>query len=257
MVVSYLPEERRSQIAQILREEGKVTAVDLSARLGVSADTIRRDLIHLEKAKQLNRTHGGALPCSPATAPYLLRREHNTAAKIQIAQKTVQLLQERQVILMDSGTTVEEVARHLPHDFTATVITHSLAVAMTLGAHRNIRVIMPGGIVDNESMILSGSSVVDQLRNIRADVCLLGACSIDIDAGITCTRFEEVDIKRHIICNSRVVIVPATADKFGTSAPFFIAAMECANVIVTEESTPDDLLAPYRNIPIQIEKGVS
>lgn len=257
MALSYLPEERRSQIAKILLEEGKVTAMDLSRRLDVSVDTIRRDLIQLERTKQLNRTHGGALPCSPATEAYHLRREHNSVAKIQIARKTVQLLQKGQVIFMDSGTTVEEVARHLPLDFTATVVTHSLPVAMALGAHRHIRVIMPGGTVDGESMILTGSGVVDELRHIRADVCVLGACSIDADAGITCTRFEEVGIKRHIIRNAQKVIVPVTADKFGTAAPFFIAALESASVIVTEDSTPDDCLLPCRNLSIRIEKGVS
>ncbi|MBN2527560.1 MAG: DeoR/GlpR transcriptional regulator [Deltaproteobacteria bacterium] len=257
MVTTYLPEERRSRIATILSEEGKVTAQDLSRRLGVSADTIRRDLIQLERTNQLNRTHGGALPRSPATAAYHLRKEQNSTAKMQIAKKTVALLQEGQVIFMDSGTTVEEVARHLSSDFTATVVTHSLPVAMTLGSHRHLRVIMPGGTVDGESMILNGSGVMDQFRNIRADVCLLGACSIDADTGITCTRFEEVDIKRQIIRNSRMVIVPATSDKFGTAAPFFIAPMECVSVIVTEQSTPDERLLPCRNLSIRIEKGES
>jgi DeoR/GlpR family transcriptional regulator of sugar metabolism len=250
-----LPEERRTRIVEILNEEGKVTPLDLSQRLDVSVDTIRRDLIHLEKTGQLTKVHGGALPRSPATAPYLIRKEQNSAAKIQVAIQTAKFIQSGQIVFMDSGTTVEETARQLPADLQATIITHSIPVAAALAHHEQIEVIMPGGLLNTGSMILSGSTALEGLSRIHADICILGVCSLDPDAGITCTDVEETAIKRTLIKNARQVIVPVTADKLGTAAPFGIAAVTAIDVIITEKSVSDQLLEPYQKLGIRIERG--
>jgi len=250
-----LPEERRASIVEILNEEGKVTAPDLSRRLDVSVDTIRRDLICLENAGRLTKVHGGALPCSPATAPYNTRKNQNSSAKVQIAKRTAQLIQPRQIVFMDSGTTVEEIAHQLPLDLEATVVTASIPVASALGGHTNIKVIMPGGILDAESMTLAGNGAMESLRRIRADLCVLGVCSIDPKAGITCTRFEETDMKCLLIQNAKEVVVPVTTDKLGTAAAFVIDAVDLIDVLVVENSTPDEQLEPYRELGIRIERG--
>jgi len=252
-----LPEERRTSIVEILNEEGKVTAPDLSRRLDVSVDTIRRDLICLENAGRLTKVHGGALPCSPATEPYKTRKSQNSAAKVLIAKQAAKLIQPGQVVPMDSGTTVEEVARQLDPDLTATVVTASFPVAAALIGHPQVKVIMPGGILDAESMTLSGSGVLESLRQIYADLCILGISSIDLEAGITGTHFEETDIKRLLIRNAKKVVVPVTRDKFGTAASFFIEAVDCIDVLVVEASTPDELLEPYQALGIRIARGRS
>lgn len=250
-----LPEERRSHIVEILQTEGKVTAPDLSQRLNVSVDTIRRDLIHLENAGQLTKVHGGALPCSPATAPYNTRKKQNNLAKVRIAKKIALMIQPGQIVFMDSGTTIEAVAQHLAPDLKATVVTASLPIATALSEHAHITVIMPCGTLDTESMALAGNGAMESLRRIRADLCILGVCSIDPDAGITCTRFEETDIKRLLIQNAKEVVVPVTMDKLGTATAFVIDAVDRIDVLVVEKSTPDEQLEPYRELGIRIERG--
>jgi DeoR/GlpR family transcriptional regulator of sugar metabolism len=251
-----LPDERRARIIEILNDEGKVTPPVLSERFGVSVDTIRRDLIHLENAGQLTKVHGGALPRSPATAPYLARKSQNSAAKTGIAKRTARLIQPGQVIFMDSGTTVEETARQLPADLTATVVTASLPVATALAGHERIKVVMPGGTLDTASMTLRGSAMLGELSRVRADVCVLGVCSIDPDAGITCTDFDEAPIKQRLIENARKVIVPVTSDKLGTAASFAIGDVDCVDLIIVEKSVPAEALAPYEKLNVQLVRGV-
>lgn len=253
-----LPEERRARIVKILNKEGKVTPPDLSQRLGVSVDTIRRDLIHLENSGKLTKVHGGALPGSPATAPYPIRKSQNSTAKIHIAKQAAAHIRPGQIVFMDSGTTLEEIARQLPKNLKATIVTHSIPVAAALANHKQVEVIMPGGSLDAEAMILSGSTAMETLGRIHADLCILGVCSIDPDAGITCTRFEETAIKRIFIENSRAVIVPVTADKLGTAAAFGITninSINSINTIITEKAASDHLLEPYQQLGIRIERA--
>src|SRR5262245_35510582 len=120
-----LTEERRDLILDRLRTEGTVSAAELSASLGVSPDTVRRDLRELAGAGLLRRVHGGALPATVGARPYAGRRGQAPAAKAAIAEATVRIFRNDQVIVLDAGTTTLEVARHLPADLAATVVTNS------------------------------------------------------------------------------------------------------------------------------------
>src|SRR3954470_3734771 len=115
-----LAEERRHEILERLGRDGKVVAAELSASLDVSPDTVRRDLSELAEAGLLRRVHGGALPPTVGAQAYAVRSAQAPEAKEAIAHATCQLLRPGQVILLDSGTTTLEVARHLPRDLDAT-----------------------------------------------------------------------------------------------------------------------------------------
>src|SRR5437868_1873634 len=102
--MAMLTAERRQRIMETLRRDGKVLASELSTTLSVSEDTIRRDLRELAEAGLLQRVHGGALPRSPADASYLARQSQAPSAKAAIAHAAVQLIRDRQVIILDGGT---------------------------------------------------------------------------------------------------------------------------------------------------------
>ncbi len=252
MIDQTLPEERRQQIIHILLQEGKVTAPNLSERLGVSEDTIRRDLKDLEKAGHLARVHGGALPRSPSVASYDKRQNQNTTAKEMIAKEAAKLIQSSQVVLIDSGTTALEVARHLAPDLTATIITASPPVAMALSNHPYINVVMLGGSLDKTAMTLMGVSTQAALSRIRADVCILGVCSLHEEIGVTTVTYEEAEMKRLMIHNSAEVIAATTAEKPGTATPFVVTSLDHISHIVTEASVSDEMLEPYKNLGITV-----
>ena len=140
-----LKEERQLRVLEMLRAEGKLVATDLSGALGVSEDTVRRDLRELAEAGKLQRVHGGALPRSVVSDTYRARRQQETTGKVAVARAAVRLVENGQVIVLDGGTTALEVVRHLPLDVEATVVTHSPTTAAALAEHRAVEVILIGG----------------------------------------------------------------------------------------------------------------
>src|SRR5580765_3748163 len=149
-----LTEERREVILDRLARDGKVVVADLSSSLVVSLDTIRRDLQELAEAGLVRRVHGGALPSAGGARPYSVRREQAHAAKAAIASATARLLRDGQVIVLDAGTTTLEVARHLPAELHATVITNSPPIAVELSDHPNVDVTVLGGVLDKDARAL-------------------------------------------------------------------------------------------------------
>lgn len=255
MKIHVLPEERRHEILNILSKEGKLTVPDLSRVLNVSVDTIRRDLKELEQAGHLARVHGGALPKSPSTSPYSARKSQNKSAREEVARETAKLIQRGQIVLFDSGTTALEIARCLSPDLTATVITVSPPVAMALSTNINIQIIMLPGTLDKSSMSVTGSTTMEALRRIRADICILGVCSIHPEIGVTTTNYEEAEIKKQMIQNASEVIVAVTADKLGTAVPFEISGIGSINQMVTESTVALETLIPYQKAGVNVIKA--
>ena len=249
-----LKEERQRYVIQMLRQEGRVSAVELSERLGVSVDTVRRDLDELAGAGALQRVHGGALP-RPPSAPFDLRDREADQAKAAIAAAAVGLLRDGQVIVMDSGTTVLAVARRLPPDLRATVITTSIPVAAVLAHHPTVEVRMTGGILSKDAQALVGVAAVEALGLVRADLCLLGICSLHPTAGISDADPEEVYVKRAMVRNAGSVVAMAGAEKIGTAEHYVVAPVSELTHLVTDRSVPDTVLAPYRGIGVTIVQG--
>jgi DeoR/GlpR family transcriptional regulator of sugar metabolism len=247
-----LTEERRQLILDRLRAEGTVSAADLSASLGVSPDTVRRDLRELSAAGSLRRVHGGALPATVGARPYAVRREQAPAAKAAIAEATVRLFRNDQVIVLDAGTTTLEVARHLPADLEATVITNSPPIAVALAEHPNVEVSVLGGMLDKNAYALVGAATVETLRSIRADVLVLGVCSLHPEVGITVLELEEAHVKRAMIANAADVVAVASAEKIGSAAPYVVAPIEELTYLVTEESVDPDQIESYTALGIEV-----
>ena len=247
-----LAEERRHQILDRLRRDGKVVAAELTSSLQVSPDTVRRDLAELADAGLLRRVHGGALPPTVGAQAYAVRSGQATEAKAAIAQATSRLLRSGQVILLDSGTTTLEVARHLPHDLHATVITNSPPIAVALAEHPTIEVNVLGGMLDKDARALVGAATIEALRSVRADVLVLGVCSLHPDVGITVAALEESYVKRAMIANAAEVVAVSSADKLGSAGPYVVGPLDELTHLVTEDSVPSAQLAPYRALGIDV-----
>jgi DeoR/GlpR family transcriptional regulator of sugar metabolism len=247
-----LTEERRQAILERLDRDGKVVAAELSSSLAVSPDTVRRDLRELADAGLLRRVHGGALPPALGGRPYAVRRAQAPEAKAAIAQATNRLLRDGQVILLDSGTTALEVARHLRPELEATVITNSPHVAVVLADHASVEVVVLGGMLEKNARALVGAATIEALRSVRADVLVLGLCSLHPEIGITVLELEESYVKRAMIANAAEVIAVSSADKLGSAAPYVAAPLDELTHLVTERSIPPEQLAPYRALGVEV-----
>ena len=179
------------------------------------------------------------------------------SAKEAIARETAGLIQPGQVVLIDSGTTPLAVAGNLAPELRATVITPSPPAAMALGGHARVQVIVLGGILEKSSMSVIGNTTLEALSRIRADVCVLGVCSLHNEIGVTTVSYEEAEIKRMMIHNSSEVIAAVTGDKLGTAASFVVTGIDHISVIVTELSVSDEKLAPYADAGIQVIRAGS
>jgi DeoR/GlpR family transcriptional regulator of sugar metabolism len=247
-----LTEERRNLILERLQRDGKVVAADLTAELAVSPDTVRRDLRDLAEAGRLRRVHGGALPTAVGARPYAVRREQAPAAKEAIARATRSLLRSGQVILLDAGTTTLEVARRLPPELEANVITNSPPIAVALAEHPAVQVTMLGGTLAKDAQAVVGAATVEALRSIRADVLVLGVCSLHPEVGVTVMDLEESYVKRAMIENAAEVVAVSSAEKLGSAGPYVVAPLDELTHLVTERSVPGDMLAPYRELGIEV-----
>jgi DeoR/GlpR family transcriptional regulator of sugar metabolism len=252
-----LTAERQQYILATLQRQGKVIASELSTALDVSEDTIRRDLRKLAEAGLLQRVHGGALPSSPAAASYTTRQGQSLSAKVAIAQAAVQLIAAGQVIILDGGTTTLYVAQRLPTDLQATVVTNSPPIAVALANHHRIEVLLVGGRLDKDSLVSVGAATIEAFRMIRADLCMLGICSLHPEVGITVPDLEEAYVKRAMIASAAEVVALASVEKLGTATTYTVGPLTELTHLVTEPAVPDELLAPYRALGITIVQGHS
>jgi|SRR5829696_2665669 len=247
-----LTEERREAILERLQRDGRVVATELSSSLAVSPDTVRRDLRELDEAGLLRRVHGGALPAAVGARSFAARLEQAPDAKAAIARATGRLFRQGQVILLDAGTTTLEVARHLPPGLEATVITNSPPIAVALAEHPTVEVIVLGGLLVKEAQALAGAATIEALRSVRADVLVLGVCSLHPEIGITVLELEESYVKRAMMANAAEVVAVSSADKLGSAGPYVIGPLEELTYLVTEESASAAPLADYRAAGVEV-----
>jgi DeoR/GlpR family transcriptional regulator of sugar metabolism len=247
-----LTAERRQYILHMLKKDGRVVVQTLSTALGVSIDTIRRDLRDLAAEGSLTRVHGGALPTSPAASSYSDRQAHLTPEKISIASRAAQLARDGMVIVMGGGITNVQVAGHFPHDLHATVITHSPPILNALIDHPNVEVILAGGRLYKYTMVTIGAETVDAFNKVRADLCFLGVCSLHPEVGITNVHYEETQVQRALVACAGEVVAPASSEKLGTASPYVIGPLSELNTLITDHNAGPESLRAYEQFGIEI-----
>jgi DeoR/GlpR family transcriptional regulator of sugar metabolism len=238
-----LTAERRREILSRLERDGKVVASELVVALGVSEDTVRRDLRELAAGGLAQRVHGGALLPAPPPASFEQRLHVAPEAKAHLAEAALPLLATASVLVLDGGTTALELARRLPAERECTVLTNAPPVAAALARHPRAEVILIGGRLLKDAQVSVGAAAVDALRQVHADACVLGICSLHPELGVTATDHEEAHVKRAMVQASAEVIALATADKLQTASPWVVAPVADLTHLVTDAG--EDVTAPY------------
>lgn len=232
--------------------DGKVVAAELSAMLGVSHDTIRRDLQDLSDAGLVRRVHGGALPPNLTAWGYGERQRQAPAAKRALAKAAARLLRGDTVIVLAGGTSVVELARELPHDLRATIFTTSAPVAIELASRPHLDLHLVGGRFEQATLEAVGPTAVDALRAVRADVCFFSVWALHPEVGVSVGHVDDVPTLRAMIAGAAEVVAVATADKLGTAEPFVVAPVEELTHLVTERSAAETLVSPYERVGVTV-----
>lgn len=247
-----LTDERRALILNRLGASGRVLAADLSTELGVSPDTIRRDLRELDELGLLRRVHGGALPRRGDAAPFAVRARRAPEAKASIARRAATMISDGQVVILDGATTTLELARALRDDLRATVVTNSPPVAVELATHPGLEVSVVGGTLRHDQLVTVGAAAVDELRVIRADLVFLGVCGLHPEIGVTTEDLEERPVKAAMIEGAAQVVGLADHDKLGIVMPVVVAPLGVLTTLVTDAEVDEHVLAPYRELGIEV-----
>lgn len=247
-----LTSQRKHYLMEVLRRDGRIVATALSAELGVSEDTIRRDLREMAREGLLQRVHGGALPASPALGDFAARQEIAPGDKAAIGRAAAALVQSGQVVFVDGGTTCAQLVRALPRRLQATVVTHSPSIALELMGHPEIEVIMLGGRLFRHSIVGVGAATLEAIAQIRADTYFMGVTSVHPELGLSTGDYEEACIKRALCKAAADTIVLASSEKLATASAYRIVGLGEISGIVLPAATPAELAQPYRDLGLTL-----
>ncbi|WP_180899428.1 DeoR/GlpR family DNA-binding transcription regulator [Martelella soudanensis] len=228
----FLIRERQEIILGRLKSAGRVLAADLAVEFSVSEDTIRRDLRDLAARGLCERVYGGALPIAPARGTLGHRKGRDAGEKDMLGKILATQIDDGMTVFLDASSTNIAAARALAEDRAVTVVTNAPSIAVALDGRENQTVIMIGGLIHPEVGGAIGAKSIAELERFHFDLCLIGACGLDIEAGLTCFHYDDALFKREIAMRSRRVITAVTADKLATRAPCSVIALEALDGLV-------------------------
>lgn len=236
-----LPAQRHVQIHEALRSARVVSSEELARLLNVSTETIRRDLMLLERQGTLVRVHGGATGATGfrgQEASFLERADMDRDAKAVIGAAAASLFVPGQTVVLDVGTTAVEVARAIPSSFRGTVATCSLLVAAELAGRPGIDVLVSGGRVRAGDLACSNYQTVAFFADLRPDIAFIGTGGVDVSAGLTDYHLDEVAARRLVVANSERCYALADASKFERVAPHRVCDLNALDGIITNGPLP-------------------
>lgn len=239
-----IPAQRRAEIRALLKGRGGASIAELSAAIGVSASTVRRDLDRLSSEGFVSRSHGGAVTGEGTTfeSTFEERRRHNSGEKKRIGRRAAGLLEPGCSVIFDSSSTVlcaVEALRERPVPMTA--VTNDVGLASVLAEIPEVDVLVPGGEVREGSLTLVGGQTRDFLEGLHADIVFLGIHAIS-GTLLTDTSLPVAEVKRAMIGAARQVVLLADHSKFGPPAFCEVARTGVAGDLFTDELAPPGAL---------------
>ncbi|MEN6456608.1 MAG: DeoR/GlpR family DNA-binding transcription regulator [Prolixibacteraceae bacterium] len=238
--------ERRRIILEELRQNKQIYIPELNRKLGVSEVTIRKDLRYLEKKNLLIRSRGGAMMMVKVGDDLSVeaRKILNLAQKKSIAAAAASLIKEGDTIIIDSGTTLMQLARLLKSFKELTIITNALDIAVKLSESKNLKIIVPGGVFRHKSFSLVGVTAVENFRMYRADRYFVSADGINSE-GLFTSNLEEGQIAKMIMSYARENIILVDSGKFDRTGIVNFAPLSKIHTLITDNKIPE---SHYQNL---------
>lgn len=233
--------ERQQEIVRLTQQQGKVAVKQLAQHFAVSEVTIRSDLAVLDQKKLLVRSRGGALINSELSRELSLKEKRHcySALKQQLGQAVAGLIHDGDRVILDSGTTTQQVAANLSQRRDLIVMTNGLNIAMELAQSEDVEVMLTGGLLRKKSMSFYGSVAEKSLRDYNFNKLVLGVDGFDLRAGLT-THFEKEASLNRLMCEiANEIIVVTDSSKFEQQAFHVICASRAIHTLVTDSGIPE------------------
>ena len=244
--------KRHAEILRILNEEGSVAVSALATRLGVSLETVRRDVKPLTENGTVLKIHGAVgLAGQVGEAPFQRRMRENAQAKQRIARQLASTIRNGDSIMLDTGTTTSYVARELLGHRRLTVVTNSSDIARTLAAVNGNRVYMAGGELRSDSMAAFGVSAIEFIARFSVAHAIISAGAVGA-AGIMDFDLEEAEFAGKMLsCGERKVVV-TDQSKFGRQGLVTVCALDTIDELVTDAAPPKAIAGALRRAEVKL-----
>jgi len=251
-------EDRRAQIVQWVASEGWANVGELARHFGVSEVSIRRDFEELEKQGFLKRVHGGALPVAthPQGDIYSQRAGKRVEEKRRIGRAAAALLEANDSIILDSGSTVAEVARHIAAEASLAqhlrIITGSIPVVEALTPYPQAQLLLLGGIYLHQYRTVVGPQTLASLEGLHVDKMFMGSDGLTFEHGTTTANVLEAEVTRVMARAADKVIVVADSSKIGEVGFATVMPLQKIDILITDSGAPEKFVRELRAAGVDI-----
>lgn len=233
---------REEEILRALRRAGGSCRIGyLAERLGVSDETVRRNIKALQARSKVRKVHGGVLLSEDLTLteqPFQARMQRNARAKQQIAAKLADMIADGDSLFLDIGSTTAFAAQALSGHRELHIVTNSLAVASTLATINGNQVFFAGGQLRPHDAGSFGQDAIAFIRRFNVRYAVFSAGAIDGEAGFMLHDIQEADLSREAGARAQTRIVLADSDKFARRAPIVVSDQDMLDILITEAPPP-------------------
>lgn len=250
--------ERRSLIAQMVIEKGQVFVSDLVEIFNVSEVSIRRDLTLLEESRRLKRVHGGAIPIPGnfRTDSFEEKEKLHNSAKERIGKVATNLIQQGNIILLDSGTTTLQIVRNIPASLRVSnminMVSNSMPLAQEVLTWPSPNLTILGGIYLPDYQAAVGPQTLNQLYELTADIAFLGTDGLTLEGGATTANVLMAEVDRMMADHARKTVLVTDSSKFGRKGFVPVKAVSSYHTIITDDDAPADMVEAIRDMGVEV-----
>lgn len=259
-----LAEQRYQKILDLMKDDGSVRVADLKKTMGVSPETVRRDLENMEEMGLIRRTRGGAFlnreGCGSAKlptayVPFEAREAEHPGSKGEVAGVALKFVEDGQSIALDSGTTSYELARLFRGKFQSlTVVTNSIAIINELSDAEGITLIGTGGVYRPEERAFVSDMAGMIFSKLSINTFFLTTCGISVDKGITYQRMDEIFVQEKMMEASDRTIVIADSSKLGVNSLVKMCDIDKVSMVITDSAASREQTEPFEQAGIRVER---
>ncbi len=249
-----IPEERRLEILHAIGTRALLRADEIAGQFSVSAETVRRDFVALEREGLLRRVYGGATRAAPRAveAPFAQRRARHLEGKRAMGRLAASLVAPGETLMFDVGTSVADVARQLPATYRGRVLTNSLLVAGELADREGIEVLTSGGRVRPGDLACSGAHAQAFFAGYYADKAFLGSGGVQVEAGLTDYHPDEIPCRQLMLDHASERYVLADASKLGQVALARVCGLDRITAVITDGDADPTVLETLRDAGVDV-----
>jgi DeoR family glycerol-3-phosphate regulon repressor len=249
------PNPRQLNLLAAVQAQGSVTVEHLAEKLGVTLQTVRRDVQRMADDGLLTSFHGGVRVPGSTVENIAHRQRENLYAegKNRIARAVAAAVPDDCALILNIGTTTEAIARALLHHSGLRVITNNLNVATILSANLKCEVIVVGGVVRGRDQGIVGEAALDFIRQFKVDIAIIGISGIEADGSLRDYDFREVKVSQTIISHAREVWLAADSSKFNRPAMVEVARLDQIDRLFTDAPPPEPFPALLTEAQVRLE----